>query len=106
MKKLSLLFIWMVCILAFQACNNDDKVKEISKNGAIETSINVDHLTDSLDVLVTTNKIWMHNVLVKTTVHKDTIPSLGVSSEEAENENGEVKNVFVKKDYELYITVK
>ena len=106
MKKLSLFLISVVPILIFQACSNDDKVKEISKNGSIETSIKVDHLNDSLDILISTNKVWIHNALVKTTIHADTIVALGTIMEEAENDNGDTQNVLVKKDYELYITVK
>ena len=105
MKKISLFFFLPLAIIAFQACN-EDKVNEVKKNGAIETSIQVDHLNDSLDVLVSTNKVWAHNVLVKTTMHRDTVPGLGIATEEAENDEGETKNVTLKKDYELYITVK
>ena len=105
MKKVSIIFLLPLALLAFQACN-EDKVNEVKKNGAIETSIQVDHLNDSLDILISTNKVWAHNVLVKTTIHCDTIPGLGITSEEAENDQGETKSVFLKKDYELYITVK
>ena len=105
MKKISLYFLLPLAIIAFQACN-EDKVNEVKKNGAIETSIQVDHLNDTLDVLISTNKIWAHNVLVKTTIHRDTVPGLGIATEEAENDEGETKNVTLKKDYELYITVK
>ena len=106
MNKSIFLFALVLSVLAFEACNNEDKVKTVSKNGSIETSITVNHLSDSLDVLISTNLVWIHNTLVKTTVHADTIPSLGIVMEEAENENGETKNVVLKKDYELYITVK
>jgi hypothetical protein len=105
MKKIILYFILPLPFLAFHACN-EDKVKEVQKNGAIETSIQVDHLNDSLDVMITTNKIWAHKVLVKTVIHKDTLPSLGIATEEAENDNGDTKNVSLHKDYEIYITVK
>lgn len=105
MKKTSLYFILPLTILIFNACN-EDKVKEVQKNGSIETSIKVDHLNDSYDILVTTEKIWAHNLLVKTYVHSDTIPSLGIATEEAENDNGDTQNVSLKKDYEIYITVK
>jgi len=105
MKKLTLFLLLPLSILAFQACN-EDKVKEVQKNGAIETIIQVDHLNDSLDVMITTNKIWVHNVLAKTVVHRDTLPTLGFANEEAENDNGDTKNVSLRKDYEIYITVK
>jgi len=104
MKKI-LILLFPISIFAFQACN-EDKVNQVQKNGSIETSIQVDHLNDSLDVLISTNKVWAHNLLVKTTIHCDTIPGLGITNEEAENDEGETKNVSLKKDYELYITVK
>lgn len=106
MNKSILLVAFVVTVLAFQGCSNEDKVKTVSKNGSIETCIEVNHLNDSQDVLITSNLVWAHNTLVKTIVHADTIPSLGVAMEEAENENGETKNVVLIKDYELYITVK
>ena len=105
MKKTFFFFLAFASILAFQACN-EDKVKDVQKNGSIETSLQVDHLNDSLDVMITTNKIWVHNVLVKTVNRRDTLPSLGVAPEEAENDNGDTKNVLLRKDYEIYITVK
>jgi len=105
MKKIILFLFLPLSIMVFHGCN-EDKVSQVQKNGAIETSIQVDHLNDSLDVLISTNKVWAHNVLVKTTVHRDTIPGLGITSEQAENEEGDTKDVYLKKDYELYLTVK
>lgn len=104
MKKLkfSLLsaFIFFICI----ACN-EDKVTEVSKKGSIETSIKVDHLTDSLDIMTTTHSVWVKNNLVKTIVYTDTLPSLGYSMEEGENSDGSTASVLLKKEYELYITI-
>ena len=105
MKKYILYLILPLSILAFQACN-EYKVKEVQKNGAIETSIQVDHLNDTLDVMITTEKIWSHNLLAKTIIHRDTLPALGIDRQEAENDEGDTKEVYLKKDYELYITVK
>ncbi len=90
----------------FSACDNEDKVKEISKDGAIETTINVEHIGDKLDVVKTTHKVWISNMLVKTAVHTDTIPALGVLKTETETTAGATKEIAVKKDYEFYITVK
>src|ERR1035437_914819 len=93
-------------ILVFTSCDDDDKVKEISKNGSIETVMSVDPLNDHLDIVKTSHKIWVKNVLVKNIIHTDTIPSLGVTTEEAENSDGDTKKVALKKDYEIFITVK
>lgn len=91
-------------VLAFFACN-EDKVQKISKDGSVETAIKIDHLTDSTDVVITTHKVWVKNTLVKTSIHKDTVPTLGYSSQQAENNDGETNTVVLKKEYELYITV-
>lgn len=93
-------------IWSLNSSSNEDKVTEASRNGSIETSIKVEHLNDNFDVLISTNKIWCRSSLVKTSIHIDTIPSLGTTFEEAENEDGAIQNVIVKKDYEVYITVK
>jgi len=93
-------------ILVFASCDDDDKVKEISKNGSIETVMSVDHLNDHQDIVKTSHKIWVKNMLVKNIIHTDTIPSLGVTTEEAENSDGDTKKVALKKDYEIFITVK
>lgn len=91
-------------LLLLSACDNEDKVKEISKDGAIETTMSVEHLGDKLDVIKTTHKIWVKNMLVKTSVHTDTIPALGVLK--TETTEGVTREINVKKDYEFYITVK
>ena len=38
--------------------------------------------------------------------YRDTVPSLGMESTTAENSDGDTKNIVVKKDYEIFITVK
>ena len=97
----------VVGILAFlSACDNEDKVQEISKDGAIETTMSVEYLGDKQDVIKTTHKIWVKNMLVKTSVHSDTIPALGVLKTETEITDGVTREINVKKDYEFYITVK
>ncbi len=93
-------------LLFLSACDNEDKVKEISKDGAIETTMSVEHLGDKLDVIKTTHKIWVKSMLVKTAVHTDTIPALGVLKTETETTDGVTREIDVKKDYEFYITVK
>jgi hypothetical protein len=105
MKKTSLLLFAPFIALLF-SCSQSDSVKVISKDGAIETTLNVDHLNDSADIITTLHNVWVKNVLVKSIVYKDTLPSLGHGSQDAENENGDSKTVYLQKDYEFYITVK
>lgn len=102
------ILVLFVSVLMFSSCgnSNDDKVKEISKDGSIETVISVDHLDSIHDILKTTHKVWIHGNEYKNIVHLDTVPFLGVTSQEAENNEGTTQNVALKKDYEIYITVK
>lgn len=103
MKKLAL----AVLILSFMACKeqNDDKVKEVDKNGSVETKVHIAHLNDSLDVMKTENIFWVKNKDVKRVVRLDTIPSLGISDEQGENSSGEDSTIKVKKNYQIFITV-
>jgi RNA-binding protein YlmH len=57
-------------------------------------------------VLLTTHKVWVNFHEFRTVVHQDTIPALGIGDATAENEDGDTKKVRVKKDYEIYITLK
>jgi hypothetical protein len=104
MNKRIFYFVAVGVFPFLSACDNEDKVKEISKDGAIETTMSVEHLGDKLDVIKTTHKIWVKNMLVKTSVHTDTIPALGVLK--TETTKGVTREINVKKDYEFYITVK
>lgn len=105
MKK-TVTFLVLSFFLTFITGCDETEVKQISKEGAIETMMNVDHLDQTHDLIITTHKIWVKNELIKTTIHRDTIPTLGVTYQEAENSDGATKTVPVKRDYEIYITVK
>ena len=105
MKKVFLFAAVSVLALIISSCNNNE-VKEFSKEGAIETVMEVDHLDAKRDIITTTHNVWINNLLAKKIVRKDTIPALGISSQIAENNEGETKNVTLAKEYEIYITVK
>ena len=85
---------------------NEDVTQSVNKSGSIESSVKVEHLDSLHDVLITTHTVWAHNTDVKTVLYRDTIPSLGIEHTTAENQDGDTKNVTVKKDYEIFITVK
>jgi hypothetical protein len=105
MKKPNIILLLSVLILLIAGCN-DSEVTQISKEGAIETVINVDHLDETHDVIITTHNVWVKNVLTKKIAYRDTIPTLGVTSQVAKNDEGDTKSVSLKKEYEVYITVK
>lgn len=94
------------CALFLISCDNEDTVQDVNKDGAIETLISVNHLDDTHDVIETTYHIWTNHVHSTQIVHRDTIKSLGDTVQEAESESGYTQNVLLKKDYELYITIK
>ncbi|MGC3979250.1 MAG: hypothetical protein QM751_14075 [Paludibacteraceae bacterium] len=105
MKKTGI--ILFLAIILLESCSgNEDKVQDISKEGSVETSIEIEHLNDTADVMITRSRVWVRGGLVKTLVRTDTLPTLGFTMQEAENNNGETQNVFVKKDYEVYLTIK
>jgi hypothetical protein len=95
--------------IVFQiACNNknEDVTDSVNKSGSVETAVHISHLDSVNDELVTTHKVWVKNNVFKTMEYRDTIPALGNETTVAENAGGDTKKVSVKKDYEIYITVK
>lgn len=95
-------------ILLFGACNNEnsDQVKQVDKNGSIEVSLSTAHIDSAKDLLTTHYTVWRKGVKVREFDKKDTVPSLGQFTTEGENDNGDTKDVSVKKDYEFFVTVK
>jgi hypothetical protein len=102
--------LFLLLPLALVSCSgeeeNEDLTHDVNKNGSVETSVQVTHIDSTHDLLTTTHKIWVQNSVYKTTQHLDTLPALGIEHTVAENSDGETKPVSVKKDYEIYITVK
>ncbi|WP_143305469.1 hypothetical protein [Chitinophaga vietnamensis] len=109
MKLTFLLPALAVAALAgFSSCSdneNEDITTTVNKAGAVETVITSEHLDSTRDVIVTTHKVWANYNLYRTIEHRDTVPALGTGTATAENENGEQKEVKLKKDYEFYVTV-
>jgi len=105
MKNL-LPFAVLLCLLITSCSDDDDKAKEVDKKGAIEVTLSTTHI-DSLKDLVTTHYIvWRKGITVREFDVKDTIPSLGVTTTEGENDNGDTKNMVVPKDYDFFVTIK
>ena len=85
---------------------NEDKTQTVDRNGSVETSVSVQHADSTHDVILTTHKVWLHAGEYSTVVHRDTIPALDSLSTEGEDAVGDTHPVRVKKDYQLFITVK
>lgn len=99
------LFALSILTVSCEPAQNEDIVQSPSKDGSIETIVSVKHEAN-FDILTTVNKVWVKNSLNKTITKIDTLPSLGITTQEAENDEGETKTVSLPKNYEIYITVK
>jgi len=85
---------------------DEDQGKTLEKDGSVETAISVQHADSTHDIILTSHRVWIKNNEYTTIVHRDTIPSLDSLNTTAENENGNTTQVRLKKDYQLFITVK
>ncbi|MCW3081956.1 hypothetical protein [Segetibacter sp.] len=108
MHKLKFILPVALMATALIACDkkNEDVTDAVNKSGSVETAVHIAHIDSTRDELVTTHKVWVRNNVFKTVEYRDTIPALGNENTVAENKDGDTKNVSVKKDYEIYITVK
>ena len=108
MKPFVLTIIAFALLMCLISCKekNEDISTSVNKNGAIETSVEVKHLDEQHDLLITTHRVWVKNELSKAFIYQDTVPSLGKTFAEAENSEGDTKNVLINKAYEIFITVK
>lgn len=109
MQRLSFLPFSILCLFLISCSNSDDNedlTTSVNKNGSVESSITVAPLDSLHHVLTTRHKVWVHDTVYKTIEYRDTLPSLGNEITTAENKDGDTKTVNVKKEYEIYITVK
>jgi uncharacterized protein YcfL len=102
MKNVFMAFMSLVLLASCGSKTPEDKVKDIDKTGALESSITIAHLGDTADVVTTSHVVWKDNAQVKTILKKDTIPSLGKQLVKDDKDN----TVSINKDYEIYITIK
>ena len=106
---ISILFFFV--IISFSSCKEEEKSNEdltntVNKNGSVETSVTVHHLDSLNDILVTKHKVWHAGNISKDISYSDTIPALGMENKSVKNSAGESQQATVKKDYEIFITVK
>jgi hypothetical protein len=107
MRKITILCVFFALTNIISGCDERSKeVKEFPKDGSIETVMNVDHLNDKQDIIITTHTVWLKNTVSKKIIYRDTIQALGITSQEVENSDGDKKSVSLRKEYEIYITVK
>ncbi len=108
MRYLLPTLVFAVFAFSLASCEeeNADVTSSVNKDGSVETAVQITHVDSTHDLLITTHKVWVRNSEYKTVQYHDTIPALGSAWQTAENEDGDEKQVNVKKEYEIYITVK
>jgi hypothetical protein len=105
------LLVAAIGIIIIIASTSDSSPKEdqgaaVDRDGSVETAISVQHADSTHDVIVTTHKVWVKFDVYSTIIHRDTVPALDTLTTDTENGNGVTQKVRVKKDYQLFITVK
>ena len=105
-KKLVLPFAFVASIYSCKEQKQEDITNEINKNGSVETSVSVSKLDSANDILVTKHTVWVKGNKFKELEYRDTVPALGMETKTAENSEGDTKTIEVKKEYEIFITVK
>ena len=93
-------------VVSCEENQQEDITNEVNKNGSVESSVTVDHLDNMNDVLITKHAVWVKGNKLKDIEYRDTVPTLGTENKTAENSEGDTKTVEVKKEYEIFITVK
>lgn len=106
MKKIGLALFTLIVLASCKNDDNEDVTTGLNKDGSVETAVTVEHADAAHDILLTTHNVWIKGQTVKTVVYRDTIPSLGITTTEGENGEGETATLRVPKDYEIFITVK
>ena len=95
-------------LLVLFSCNdkNEDITEDVNRKGAVESSMSVEHIDSLHDLLITKHTVWHNGAVARVFEHRDTVPALGDTLTEAENNEGDTKQILVKKDYEIFITIK
>lgn len=100
----SLLFC--LVLTSCQQQNEEDKVKEVEKDGSVEMKVEINHLDSLHDVMKTEKIFWVKGQPEKTVINLDTVPALGMTTETLKTSSGEDTTATVNKNYKIFITVK
>lgn len=111
MKPIVITILGAAALFLLFSCNNhpdsnDDITRTVNKDGSVETAVQVDHLDSTHDILITTHRVWVRGLEVKTVLYRDTLPFLGAMNSQSGNRGSDSSESKVKKDYEIFITVK
>jgi len=102
----ALLIIIYLANLPDTSAADEDQGTVVDHDGSVETAISVQHADSAHDVVLTSHKVWIRNNEYTTIVYRDTIPTLDSMVTTVENDRGDSKIARLKKDYQIFITVK
>lgn len=105
-NRLSLAVLFCLVITSCQQPNQEDKVKEVDRDGSVEMKVEINHLDSMYDVMKTEKIFWVKGQQEKTTIDLDTIPSLGMTTQSVKTSSGEDTTATINKNYKIFITVK
>lgn len=105
-NSLWLVLFSAIIVLGCEQKTEEDKVKEVDKDGSVEMKVEINHLDSIQDVMKTEKVYWVKGQAIKTIVDLDTVPALGMTNEVTQNASGEDTTVTIKKNYKIFITVK
>ncbi|MDB4984818.1 MAG: hypothetical protein JWM20_997 [Patescibacteria group bacterium] len=109
MKKIWLMAAFAALVLCScdpDGSGNEDKTKEVDKDGSVEVTVSVKHLANQRDVVCIERKFYAGGIERRTVQSLDTVPSLGMTNDKAQDDNGNDTTVTVPKNYQIFITVK
>lgn len=98
--------LFCLVITGCQQQNEEDKVKEVEKDGSVEMKVEITHLDSLHDVMKTEKIFWVKGQQEKTIVNLDTVPSLGMTTETVKTSSDEDTTARINKNYKIFITVK
>jgi hypothetical protein len=105
--RLSCCTLALFCSLSFIACGGAEEEEEtLDKSGGVDVTLSTEHLDNEHDALITTTTVYAKGTAVRTISHRDTMPSLGMTTQEAEDDDGNTTAATMRKDYEVFVTLK
>ncbi|RYY38781.1 MAG: hypothetical protein EOO08_13275 [Chitinophagaceae bacterium] len=106
LRRIVALSLLSLCLSACSEPENEDVTQAVNREGSVESAIQVTDLDNTHKLLTTTHKVWVNGSVYRTIAYYDTVPTLGKTTQVAENSDGDSKEIVVDKDYEIFITVK
>jgi len=100
----SLVFMFILTIIV-GTCNTSPGIKTFSKHRSIEITIETQQ-TNEYTLLKTVKHAYIKGKMVREVLDIDTFPALEDTTMLAEDDNGNVKRIVDKKDYDIFITLK